>query len=126
MEQLILFLLAFSFSFVGRISLYIFSERRVKKKKSKLNHSGLAIEIKYLVKKFGLDKNRIDNKKIVYLISVLDALIIAITFVVITVITDNLLLELFLGIILVTVLIYCLYEIVGRILNQKGNGKNGL
>ncbi len=124
MDNVILFLVAFVFSFGGRFILYLLSKRKSgKKKKQKI---GIAVELKYLIVKFDLDGERIDNKGFASLVSLLDALIISTTVVAVVLVTDNITLELFIGLILVVLLITVIYEILGRILVKKGYGKNGL
>lgn len=126
MEQLILFIFTFLLTFIGRIALYLLSKRNKKKGKKKKDKSGLAVEMKYLSMKFKLDNDLVDKRSIATLISCMDALIIASTFAIVITITDNMVLELILGLALIFGLIYGLYEILGRILLKKGYGKNGL
>ncbi len=124
MEELILFTFAFLFCFIGRFSLYLFSKR--KKKKKNKNKNGIAVEMKYLSNKFNLDAKRIDNKAFAALLSFLDSLIIAGTLSLVVWITDNLILELLLGLTVLIALIYLVNEIVGRILVKRGYGKDEL
>ncbi|HBA37510.1 MAG TPA: hypothetical protein DCY94_02175 [Firmicutes bacterium] len=123
MEKLALFLFAFTFCFIGRLTLYLISKMPRRKKKKKETKNGIAIEIKYLSNKFDLPLKRIDTKAIASIISMLDALIIAGTLYLVVNITDSITLELCLGLIIVIALIYLTYEILGRILIWKGMKK---
>lgn len=92
------------------------SNRSKKKEKKKDNTS---IEIKYLSSKFSLDRDSLNTKKMNYLISAIDASIIAIAFTLVSFI-DDMIVTFTVGIITVFVLIYVSYEILGKILKKKG------
>jgi hypothetical protein len=126
MELLFLFIFTFAFAFLGRLILYMVSKMNKKGKKKKKRNDGIAIEIKYLCTKFKLDEKKLDNKVFASIMSFIDALIISGTLTLVVMITDNLIFELFLGLIIVIVLIYVINEILGRILKRKGFEKNGL
>lgn len=120
MEHAIYFLISFVITYFGR--LYLFrrsnkvSNRSKKKEKKKDNTS---IEIKYLSSKFSLDRDSLNTKKMNYLISAIDASIIAIAFTLVSFI-DDMIVTFTVGIITVFVLIYVSYEILGKILKKKG------
>lgn len=123
MDKLILFLFCFVFCFVGRLTLYLISKLSKKKKK---NRTGIAVEIRYLVTKFKLNEKRMDGKALAAIISFLDAVIISGTLIIVVTTTENMVLEMLLGLIIVISLIYVSYEILGRILIKKGFDKDGL
>lgn len=127
MEHIVYFILAFLLAYLGRYALYKKSKKTSKKvKKAKKQKDNMAIEMKYLVHKFELDPAKLDTKKIAQLISSIDAFIIAVTFTFVLLVTEDMILIFILGVLFIFVLIYGLYEILGRILLKKGYGKNGL
>lgn len=112
----------FLFTFIGRLTFYLLSKLRKKKKRK----SGLDVELKYLITKFKLSKSRVDRKSFAAIISFIDALIISSTLIISITITDNMVLELAIGLLIVIILIYILYEILGKILILKGFDKDEL
>lgn len=128
MEELALFLFAFVFSFLGRLTLYLVSKlpKKKKNKKGKKEQNGIAIEIKYLSMKFKIPYKRIDKKWFGTLISFIDALIISGTLSLSVLITDSITLELLIGLVLVMAFIYLSYEILGKILVMKGFDRDEL
>lgn len=120
MEYLISFLVTFFVVFIGRFAFYLFSKR--KKKKSKKQNS-ISVEISYLIKKFNLNKKKIDKKFFALIFSAIDALIIGLTLLVVILITDKMVLQILLAFVVVIVLILAVYEIFGRILLWKGYDK---
>lgn len=123
MDKLILFIFCFIFCFIGRLTIYLIS--KLSRKKSKINESknGIAVEMKYLINKFKLVESKIDKKSFAAIISFLDAIIISGSLIIVIVITDNTVFEMILGLIVVTILIYVIYEILGKILIKKGFDK---
>lgn len=79
----------------------------------------MSIEIKYLSSKFSLDRDSLNTEKMNYLISAVDASIIATAFTLVSFI-DDMVVTFIVGIITVFVLIYVSYEILGKILKKKG------
>lgn len=116
METLILALIVFVLCFIVRLMIYVIGKKRKKKR------GGIATDMLYLINKFKLDKKKIDRVGIAAIISILDALIISGTLSLVTIITDNITLELILGLVFVIVLIFIVYEIFGKILVKKGYG----
>lgn len=126
MEVLIYFLVSFSLLYFGRSFLYKKSKKDNKKgKKVKKVTDNTPLEIKYLSKKFSLDTTRLDNSKMVNIICIMDALVVSLTFTAIFFIED-LVLTFLVGITLVFVLIYALFEVLGHILKKKGYEKDEL
>ncbi len=122
MEKFVLFLFTFLFTFIGRLTLYLMGKMGKKHKEK----SGISVEIKYLISKFNLKKSKLDKKRYAAIISFLDAIIISATLIIVITITDNFFLEMILGLFIVIMFIYILYEILGRILIWKGFDKDEL
>jgi len=120
LEHVIYFLISFVITYFGRS--YLFkknnkvSKRSNKKEKKKDN---MSIEIKYLSSKFSLNRDSLNTEKMNYLISAIDASIIATAFTLVSFI-DDMVVTFIVGIITVFVLIYVSYEILGKILKKKG------
>lgn len=76
--------------------------------------------------KFKLNEKKVDRKSLATIISFLDAIIISATLIIVISATDNMALEMILGLIIVIALIYATYEVLGRILIRKGFDKDGL
>ncbi len=76
--------------------------------------------------KFKLNEKKVDRKSLAAIISFLDAIIISATLIIVISATDNMALEMILGLIIVIALIYATYEVLGRILIRKGFDKDGL
>lgn len=131
MEELVLFGFTFLFCFIGRLTLYLISKMPKKKKKAKkdgtvIPRNGISMEMRYLSLKFKISLKRIDKKSFACLISMLDALIISSTISIVVLATDNIILEMILGLILVFLFIYLIYGILGKILVWKGYDKDEL
>lgn len=103
----VLFLLVF-------VAIYVHNLRKVKKK----NQDTIG-ELNYVIKKFKLDKKRINYKKEIRVVALLDSLIIASVGTFVTSLEIAIFLQLGLGFILMLALIYALFEIYGRHLVNK-------
>lgn len=103
----VLFLLVF-------VAIYVHNLRKVKKKKQ-----DTIGELNYVIKKFKLDKKRINYKKEIRVVALLDSLIIASVGTFVTSLEIAIFLQLGLGFILMLALIYALFEIYGRHLVNK-------
>ena len=117
MEFVIIGLIVFVIIFLARLFIYMRSHKKKKK------NTGIIMEMKYLITKFNLDDKKVDTKGTAALISLLDRLIITGTFIAVLLITDNIYIEMILGLALVVILIYVVYEIFGRILKKRGYEK---
>ena len=104
---MVLFLLVF-------VAIYVHNLRKVKKKKQ-----DTIGELNYVIKKFKLDKKRINYKKEIRVVALLDSLIIASVGTFVTSLEIAIFLQLGLGFILMLALIYALFEIYGRHLVNK-------
>ena len=85
-----------------------------RKKKSKRKDFRVTSEGEYLIKKFSLDKNKIDIKKMDFHISLLNGLIISFVTVTIYLIKAHIMIKFGIGFVLLFLLIYSIYEIYGR------------
>ena len=92
-----------------------------KKKKFRITSEGV-----YLIKKFSLDKKKLDIKKMDLHISIINAIIIAFVTVTIYLIKSNIIIKFGIGFVLLFLLIYSVYEIYGRHLARKYGDKNGI
>ena len=119
MDNLILSAIVFVLCFIVRLLIYVLGKKKKGKKKRR---DGIAVDMQYLINRFKLDKKKVDKISIAAVISILDAIIIAGTLVATISITDNIALELIIGLIVVMALIIIIYEIFGRILVKKGYG----
>ena len=85
------------------------------KNKSILN----SMQVTFLLKRFNLRKKDLNAKKIGIIICILDPLIISLTGTIVTLPKWHYILELLLGFIILMILIYSFYEILGRIIKRK-------
>ncbi len=97
---------------------YLMNYRKVKK--NKLQNIG---EMNYLIAKFKLDKNKINYKREIIYISLLNSFIISSVGTFVTCLDLVIFLQLGLGFVLLFALIYALYEIYGRHLLKKTRRK---
>lgn len=116
MEHLIYFVVVFIL--VNLIYLLFLNKRRLKK--NKVKDMG---EVVYIVNKFKLDTKKMDMKKVVYTIGILNAFIIAFVCMIVAAIPLQMILKMAIGFVLLFGLIYSIYEIYGRYLVSKGWSK---
>lgn len=105
------------------VIMYFISRRKLKK--NKLDSIG---DINYLIIKFKLDKKKINYKKLILIDSAINAFIISFTCTIISVLPIDLIWQLLIGFVILFLMIFLIYEIVGRICIKKGwqqNGRNG-
>lgn len=106
------------FFFILYIIIFIFNylsnKRKIKKrKKDKIG------EMNYLISKFNLDNKKIDYKKEILYISLINSFIISLVGTFISCLNLPMFIQLAIGFILLLALIYSLYEIYGRHLAKK-------
>ncbi len=111
--NLIYFIVSFTIVFLIYV-LFVNRKRKVYKEGKKAN------DINYIVNKFNLDMRRVNYTKLKWTLSIVNSLIISITFVVVTNI-DSLTFGLLVGFVVMLMLIYSSYEIIGRILKKRGS-----
>lgn len=105
--------------------IFLFINSRIKLKRKKYDKIG---DINYLVIKFRLDKKKINYKILTLINSAINAFIISFTCTVIGLIPIDLVWQLLIGFVILFIMIFLIYEIVGRICVKKGwqqNGRNG-
>lgn len=119
-EQLLIDIIYFIIVYLGTFLLYVLILNRKRKNYKDAKNQ---IEVAYLINKFNLDKKKTSYKTIKWCITFINPFIISITFVTIVSI-ESFVLSLILGFIIMMMLIYSLYEIIGRILKKKEGNKN--
>ncbi len=92
---------------------YIYDYRKIKKKKT-----DKIMIMSYVIKKFNLDKNKINYKKELKWMSLINGFIIAGVSTVVSSIDTYIILQLGIGFVLLFLLIYALYELYGRHLKK--------
>ena len=78
-----------------------------------------SIQIEFFIKRFNLKKRDFNAKKIGIIICLLDPLIISLTGTIVSLPKWHYIIELLIGFILLLILIYSFYEIIGRIIKRK-------
>lgn len=105
--------------FLGRLMLYKMS----KSKRGRKKKWGTYTDIMYLNKRFGLNPKKTDTLGIASIVSLLDAFIITISLYISVNISDSIVIEMLVGLVVVVMLILITNEIIGRILLKKGYDK---
>src|SRR5574344_1252695 len=113
--NLIMFLMAFLVVF---IVIYCLNLWLIKKKKKQE-----MVEISYLIRKFGLDRSKLNVRKMVLPVTLIDAFIIAFVGTFIMMLPIAFIWQFLIGFVLLFGLIYALFELYGRRLVKKGYGK---
>ena len=118
----ILFIVIFLVDYLGIKLLYL--RRLTGKKKSKKNKKNNELmELSYLIGKFKLDKDKLPIKVLLPIISAINALIISLVAVVVIATNTYIILQFLMGFVLLILLIYALYELLGRFLERRGYTK---
>lgn len=94
------------------------------KKKKKMKKIEDFLGFSYLIPKYKLDLSKVNLKAMFIVLSSVNAFIIGVVFVCVTLIDWSIAFSLMLGFVLIFGLIYGIYEILGRILRKKGRCKN--
>ncbi len=102
---------------------FLFYSLILNRKRKNYKEGKKQMEIEYLVKKFNLDMRKTDYNTLKWATTFINPFIISVTFVAIISI-DSFVLSLILGFIIMMLLIYGIYEILGRILKKKEGNKN--
>ena len=111
MENLFTFLI----SFIGIFLIYFFVFYLYGLKKKKIKNS---MQVELILVRQGLRKKDINEKSIGIIICLTDALIISISGTVATSLNINYIWQILIGFVLLIGFIFCLYEIVGRIIKR--------
>lgn len=120
-EQLIIDLIYFIVVYFLSFLLYVLI---LNKKRKNYKEGKKQMEINYLVKKFKLDMRKTNYNTLKWCTTFINPLIISLTFIAVMSI-KSFLISLLLGFLIMMMLIYSLYEILGRILKKK-EGKNNV
>ncbi len=94
-----------------------------KKKKKRTKNLEEFIGISYLVLKYNVDLNKCNLNYLFLSLSFINAFIITIVFIIISMLSWNLSMSMLLGFVLLFGLIYAIYELLGRYLKKKGKCK---
>ncbi len=94
------------------------------RKKTKYNKNRVPVEFYYLVSLYGLDQKKINYKKFIYISALINTFIIVSTYMIISKLLNNWILQLLIGIVIIVLLIIICYGILGRIYQKKGMKKN--
>ena len=97
----------------------------INKRKIKSNKKYQMAEVKYLIRRFNVDKKLIDYKKLIRLINVSNAFIISFVCTIISVLPLEFLWQMLIGFVLLFVLMFLCYELLGIYAVKKGWKKNG-
>lgn len=108
-------LIYFISSYIVLLLIYIFIINRKRKVYSEGKKS---LEISYIVNKFNLDMRKIKYNNLKFTLTFINPLIMSITFIVVINI-NNTLLSLLIGFIVMMLLVYSIYELIGRIYKKK-------
>ena len=98
------------------------SKLKIKPKKRKTKNNDI-LEVRFLMIAYNLKKEKLLKKKILLIISILDAFIISSVFITIQLLPWATIWKLLLGFVLLIGLIYAIYNIFGRILVKRGYDK---
>ncbi len=94
------------------------------RKKTKYNKNRVPVEFYYLVSLYGLEQKKINYKKFIYISALINTFIIVSTYMIISKLLNNWILQLLIGIVIIVLLIIICYGILGRIYQKKGMKKN--
>ena len=119
MQTIIRYIMVFILAFLIVFIFYsiMFSRKKVKNKEKNI------AEVNLLIKRYKLDMRKIKYKNLLFTISIINSTIIALAFTAVFYV-ENYLLSLLIGFVLLIVLTYSLYEIVGRHYQKKGSKEN--
>lgn len=119
-EILILNIASFLIAYVIFLLIYIFI---INRKRKDYKEGKKEAEISYIINKFKLDMRKTKYKTIKWAVTFINPLILAVTFIIVTNV-ESYILGILLGFIIMLLLVYSSYEILGRILKKKEGKKN--
>lgn len=112
--------------FVMLIFMYVWNLIKlsnIKKNKKKKGKEYDIVEFRYLALTYNINKEKLYNKKMIIIISIINAFIIALVFFIVVLIPWHIIWQLLVGLVLLLGLIYGIYGILGKILVWKGYDK---
>lgn len=108
---------------VSYLIIFLLYSLVINKKKKSYKDATKQMDILYLVNKFKLNTKKTKYNTLKWITNIINPLIISITFIIVTNI-KSFILGIMIGFLVMMMLIYSIYEIIGRILKKKEFDKN--
>lgn len=109
---------------VSYLIIFLLYSLVINRKKKSYKYATKQMDILYLVNKFKLNTKKTKYNTLKWITNIINPLIISITFIIVTNI-KSFTLGIMIGFLVMMMLIYSIYEIIGRILKKKEFDKNG-
>ncbi len=109
---------------VSYLIIFLLYSLVINRKKKSYKDTTKQMDILYLVNKFKLNTKKTKYNTLKWITNIINPLIISITFIIVTNI-KSFTLGIMIGFLVMMMLIYSIYEIIGRILKKKEFDKNG-
>lgn len=109
---------------VSYLIIFLLYSLVINRKKKSYKDATKQMDILYLVNKFKLNTKKTKYNTMKWITNIINPLIISITFIIVTNI-KSFILGIMIGFLVMMMLIYSIYEIIGRILKKKEFDKNG-
>lgn len=109
---------------VSYLIIFLLYSLVINRKKKSYKDATKQMDILYLVNKFKLNTKKTKYNTLKWITNIINPLIISITFIIVTNI-KSFTLGIMIGFLVMLMLIYSIYEIIGRILKKKEFDKNG-
>lgn len=109
---------------VSYLIIFLLYSLVINRKKKSYKDATKQMDILYLVNKFKLNTKKTKYNTLKWITNIVNPLIISITFIIVTNI-KSFTLGIMIGFLVMMMLIYSIYEIIGRILKKKEFDKNG-
>lgn len=109
---------------VSYLIIFLLYSLVINRKKKSYKDATKQMDILYLVNKFKLNTKKTKYNTLKWITNIINPLIISITFIIVTNI-KSFTLGIMIGFLVMMMLIYSIYEIIGRILKKKESDKNG-
>lgn len=109
---------------VSYLIIFLLYSLVINRKKKSYKDATKQMDILYLVNKFKLNTKKTKYNTLKWITNIINPLIISITFIIVTNI-KSFILGIMIGFLVMMMLIYSIYEIIGRILKKKESDKNG-
>lgn len=115
-NEIILNIISFTLAYIIFLLIHIFI---INRKRKDYKNGKKQMEINYIVNKFKLDMRKVKYNELKWAVTFLNPLIIATTFLIVTNI-ESFALSIVVGFVIMLLLVYSIYEILGRFLKRKG------
>lgn len=109
---------------VSYLIIFLLYSLVINRKKKSYKDATKQMDVLYLVNKFKLNTKKTKYNTLKWITNIVNPLIISITFIIVTNI-ESFTLGIMIGFLVMMMLIYSIYEIIGRILKKKEFDKNG-